>query len=207
MGNGLLLYGPPGCSKTLMARALATETSMNFLAVQGPELLSKWLGESERALQALFRRARAAAPCIIFFDEIDAIGSRRGGQNDSTTCERVLTQLLVEMDSTVSGGHASSNQAKGFRLANRVIVVAATNRPDLLDEALLRPGRLDKLLYVPPPDLSARQDILTLALQRTPTPRTSLPPSRTSRNLRRGARGRRQWRWCERPRSASLMTS
>ena len=141
--SGLLLYGPPGCSKTLMARALATETNMNFLAVQGPELLSKWLGESERALQTLFRRARAASPSIIFFDEIDAIAAKRGAEGgDSTTSERLLTQLLVEMDNggRGSGGDDQDGGEDGGGFGQRVVVVAATNRPDLLDDALVRYG-------------------------------------------------------------------
>ena len=149
--RGILLYGPPGCSKTLMARALATEGSMNFLAVKGPELLSKWLGESERALASLFRRARAASPAIIFFDEIDAIASHRGA-SDSPSTTRLLSQLLTEMD--------------GVKLSpRRVVVVAATNRPDLLDNALVRFGRIDRKIYVGLPDEQSRSQIFKLQLE------------------------------------------
>lgn len=154
--KGVLLFGPPGCSKTLVAKAIATESQMNFIAVQGPELLSKYLGESEKALQTLFRRARAAAPSIVFFDEVDAIACKRGGENDSQTSERLLTQMLVEMDGVSSTG------------GKRVVVVCATNRPDILDEALLRPGRLDRLIYVPPPNEDARHEILSLSLAKVP---------------------------------------
>lgn len=127
--KGVLLYGPPGCSKTLMAKAIATESSMNFLAVRGPELLSKWLGESEKAVQALFRRARAAAPAIVFFDEIDALAGVRG-EMSSGVSDRVLAQLLTELD--------------GIESLKQVVVIAATNRPDMLDPALIRPGRIDR---------------------------------------------------------------
>jgi len=146
--KGVLLYGPPGCSKTLMAKAVATESAMNFLAVRGPELLSKYLGESEKAVQALFKRARAAAPSIVFFDEIDALASARGSSNTGVN-DRVLSQLLVELD-------GSSGYGGG---AARVVVIAATNRPDMLDPALLRPGRIDRKIYVSPPDDTSRLQI------------------------------------------------
>jgi AAA family ATPase len=151
--RGVLLYGPPGCSKTLMAKALATESSMNFLAVRGPELLSKWLGESEKAVQGLFRRARAAAPSIVFFDEIDALASKRGDTSAGVN-DRVLSQLLAEID--------------GIQGLRRVVVIAATNRPDMLDSALMRPGRIDRKVYVPPPDKESREQILNLELRKMP---------------------------------------
>jgi SpoVK/Ycf46/Vps4 family AAA+-type ATPase len=153
--RGVLLYGPPGCSKTLMARALATEGHMNFLAVKGPELLSKWLGESERALASLFRRARLASPSVIFFDEVDAIASKRGGSNSGG--ERLLSQLLTELDGIQSKNDAAKKQ--------RVVVVCATNRPDLLDSALMRPGRIDRMIYVGVPDEESRFGILQISLQ------------------------------------------
>ena len=140
-----------------MARALATEGQMNFLAVKGPELLSKWLGESERALASLFRRARMASPCIIFFDEIDAIASKRGGPGDSASSGRLLSQLLTELD-----GVSSSTS---FTKHHRVVVVGATNRPDLLDTALTRPGRIDRKIYVGVPDEVSRSRIMELNLQ------------------------------------------
>uniref|UniRef100_A0A0G4GVV1 AAA+ ATPase domain-containing protein n=1 Tax=Chromera velia CCMP2878 TaxID=1169474 RepID=A0A0G4GVV1_9ALVE len=145
--RGLLLYGPPGCSKTMMARAVATESRMNFTAIKGPELFSKWVGESERAIRELFRRARQNAPCVVFFDEIDAVGVDREQQGDAGGVgARVLSQLLNEMD--------------GVSSVRQVVVIGATNRPDLLDAALLRPGRFDRLLYVGLPDLKARAQIL-----------------------------------------------
>ncbi|KAH8116823.1 AAA family ATPase [Phellopilus nigrolimitatus] len=145
--RGVLLYGPPGCSKTLTARALATESGINFLAVKGPELLNKFVGESERAVREIFRKARAASPSIIFFDEIDALGTSRS--SEASTGERhegVLTTLLNEMD--------------GVQELLGVTVVAATNRPDVIDSALMRPGRLDRILYVGPPDRKGRIEIL-----------------------------------------------
>jgi len=154
---GVLLYGPPGCSKTMLARAIATESSMNFLTVLGPELLSMWLGDSERALHAVFLQARATSPAIIFFDEIDSLALRRTNSalpSESAATDRVLAQLLVELDGIAS--HA------------RICVVAATNRPDLLDPALMRPGRLDYLLYIPPPDYFSRCEILVSSLKRMP---------------------------------------
>lgn len=146
--KGVLLYGPPGCSKTLTAKALATESSMNFIAIKGPELFSKWVGESEKAVQAIFRKARAAAPTVVFFDEIDAIASQRGGDGGSQVADRVLSQLLTELD--------------GIEPLKQVLVVAATNRPDLIDSALMRPGRIDRVLFVGPPDLQARREILAI---------------------------------------------
>lgn len=152
--KGVLLYGPPGCSKTLTAKALATESSMNFIAIKGPELFSKWVGESEKAVQAIFRKARAAAPTVVFFDEIDAIASQRGGDGGSQVADRVLSQLLTELD--------------GIEPLKQVLVVAATNRPDLIDSALMRPGRIDRVLFVGPPDLQARREILTIHCKRMP---------------------------------------
>jgi len=158
--RGILLYGPPGCSKTLTARALATEGQMNFLAVKGPELLSKWLGESERALASLFRRARLASPAIIFFDEMDAIAAKRGS-GDSASSSRMLSQLLTELDGVSSGGSKDGKMP-------RVVVVGATNRPDLLDPALTRPGRMDRMIYVGPPDLASRERIFAIGLKARP---------------------------------------
>lgn len=154
--RGILMYGPPGCSKTLIARALATESGLNFLAVKGPELFSKWVGESERAVRQVFHKARAAAPSIIFFDEIDALASRRGSGDDgvSNVSDRVLTQLLTELD--------------GVETLQDVVTVAATNRPDMIDRALLRPGRIDRILYVPLPDRDARKEIFQIHLANTP---------------------------------------
>ncbi|OJJ06884.1 hypothetical protein ASPVEDRAFT_33145 [Aspergillus versicolor CBS 583.65] len=144
--KGILLYGPPGCSKTLTVKALATEAGLNFMAVKGAEILSMYVGESERALREVFRKARSARPSIIFFDEIDAIASRRG--NASQGGVNVLTTLLNEMD--------------GIEELRSVLVVAATNKPEVLDPALMRPGRLDNILYIGPPDLEARKEIISI---------------------------------------------
>ena len=147
--RGILLYGPPGCGKTLLARAVATESEANFISVKGPEIFSKWVGESERAIREIFRKARMAAPCIIYFDELDSIVPIRGyGYGDSMVTERVITQLLTELD--------------GVERLDNVVVIGATNRPDMLDPALLRPGRFDRLVYVPPPDLNARIEIFKI---------------------------------------------
>ncbi|CAL1536859.1 unnamed protein product [Lymnaea stagnalis] len=144
--RGLLMYGPPGCSKTMVARALATESKLNFLAVKGPELFNQYVGQSEKAVREVFRKARSAAPSIIFFDEIDAIAAKRGSSCGSGVDDRVLTQLLTEMD--------------GLEFLKDVFIMAATNRPDKIDNALLRPGRFDSLVYVPLPDDSTREEIL-----------------------------------------------
>jgi SpoVK/Ycf46/Vps4 family AAA+-type ATPase len=162
--KGILLYGPPGCSKTLMARALATQGHMNFLAVKGPELLSKWLGESERALASLFRRARMASPSIVFFDEIDAIACKRGMGNEGST-NRLLSQLLTELDGVNHLGSAALANAGVGKKLPRVVVIGATNRPDLLDPALTRPGRIDRKIYVGVPDQASRAQIFRLSLQ------------------------------------------
>ncbi len=153
--RGILLYGPPGTGKTLLAKAVATESEANFIAVKGPEILSKWVGESEKAVREIFKRARQAAPCIIFFDEIDSIAPRRGlGYGDSGVTERIVNQLLTEMD--------------GLQRTKDVVVMAATNRPDILDPALLRPGRFDRIIYVPPPDEEARYEIFKIHTKRMP---------------------------------------
>ena len=147
--RGILLYGLPGTGKTLLARAVATESEANFIAVKGPEMLSKWVGESERAVRETFRKARMAAPAIIFFDEIDAVVPMRGsGIGDSHVTERVISQLLTELD--------------GLEKLENVVVIAATNRPDLIDSALLRPGRFDRLVLVPAPDKKARLEIFKI---------------------------------------------
>ena len=146
--KGILLYGPPGTGKTLLAKAVATESQANFISVKGPEFLSKWVGESEKAVRETFRKARQAAPCVIFLDEIDAIAPVRGRSSDSGVTERVISQILTEMD--------------GLEPLHNVIVIAATNRPDIIDPALLRPGRFDRLVYIPPPELEARKEILKI---------------------------------------------
>jgi len=147
--RGILLYGPPGCGKTLLARAVATETKANFISIKGPELLSKYVGESEKAIREIFRKAKMAAPCIIFFDEFDSIAPSRGRHTtDSGVSEKVLSQFLTELD--------------GLEVKKDIIVIAATNRPDILDPALIRPGRIDRILLVPAPDEEGREKILKI---------------------------------------------
>ncbi len=145
--KGILLYGPPGTGKTMLAKAVATESEANFIAVKGPEFLNKWVGESEKAVRETFRKARQAAPCVIFMDEIDSIAPERGKGNggDDGVTERVISQMLTEMD--------------GLESLNNVVVIAATNRPDIMDPALLRPGRFDKSIFIGPPDKDSRRSI------------------------------------------------
>ena len=139
--QGILLYGPPGCSKTMIAKALATESGLNFIAIKGPELFSKYVGDTEKAIREIFRKARLSSPSIIFFDEIDAMATQRG-DDDTSVSDRALCQLLNEMD--------------GVEARSQVIVVAATNRLDIIGSALLRPGRFDRLVHVPLPDEATR---------------------------------------------------
>ena len=147
--KGILLYGPPGCGKTLLARAVATESEANFISIKGPELLSKWVGESEKAIREIFRKAKMASPCIIFFDEFDSIAPSRGRHtSDSGVSEKVLSQFLTELD--------------GLEVSKDLVVIAATNRPDILDPALIRPGRIDRILLVPLPDEAGRLEILKI---------------------------------------------
>lgn len=153
--RGVLLYGPPGCGKTLLARAVATEAEGNFISIKGPELLSKWVGESEKAVREVFRKAKLASPCIIFFDELDSVAPRRGSVNtDSGVTERVISQLLTELD--------------GLSSSKDIVLIAATNRPDILDPALIRPGRIDRLCYVPPPSVQEREEILKIFVKKMP---------------------------------------
>lgn len=146
--KGILLYGPPGTGKTMLAKAVATESEANFISVKGPEFLNKWVGESEKAVRETFRKARQASPCVIFMDEIDSIAPERGTGGDSNVTERVISQMLTEMD--------------GLEAINNVVVIAATNRPDIMDPALLRPGRFDKSIYIGPPDNESRESIFRI---------------------------------------------
>merc|ERR1712176_764966 len=152
--RGVLFYGPPGCGKTMLAKAVATECSANFVSIKGPELLTMWFGESEANVREVFDKARAAAPCVLFFDELDSIGTARGSGSAGGASDRVMNQLLTEID--------------GVGAKKNVFFVGATNRPELLDEALLRPGRLDQLIYIPLPDLPARQNVLESTLRKSP---------------------------------------
>jgi len=152
--KGILLYGPPGTGKTMLAKAVATESQANFISVKGPEFLSKWVGESEKAVRETFRKAKQSAPCIIFFDEIDSIAHARGNGGDSHVTERVVSQMLSEID--------------GLEELHNVTVIAATNRPDIIDPALLRPGRIDRLVFVTPPDEKARHEIFSIHLANKP---------------------------------------
>ena len=152
--RGILLFGPPGTGKTLLAKAVANESEANFISIKGPELLSKWVGESEKAVREIFRKARQASPSVIFFDEIDSITPRRGLSSDSTVTERVISQFLTELD--------------GLESLTDVVIMAGTNRPDIVDPALLRPGRFDRLIYVPAPTVEGRKDILDIYTRKMP---------------------------------------
>jgi len=153
--KGILLFGPPGCGKTMLARAVATESEANFISIKGPELFSKWVGESEKAIREVFRKGRTAAPSIVFFDELDSVAPRRGmGLGDSGASERVISQLLTEMD--------------GIESLVNVVVIGASNRPDIIDPAILRPGRFDRLIYVPAPDHATRLQILRIHTRNMP---------------------------------------
>jgi transitional endoplasmic reticulum ATPase len=144
--NGILLFGPPGCGKTLLAKAIATESKSNFISIKGPEVFSKWVGESEKAIREIFRKARQSAPSIIYFDEIDAISSGRGEYAGTQTFASIVNQILVEMD--------------GIENRKGIVTIASTNRPDIVDPAFLRPGRFDRLIYVEAPDFDSRIKIL-----------------------------------------------
>ncbi|MFN3654722.1 MAG: AAA family ATPase, partial [Candidatus Nitrosotenuis sp.] len=152
--KGILLYGPPGTGKTLIAKALAKMTESNFIAIKGPELLSKWVGESEKGVREVFRKARQAAPCIIFFDEIDALAPRRSGADSSHVSENVVSQILTEID--------------GLEELHNVLIIGATNRLDIVDEALLRPGRFDRIIEVPKPDAPGRKHIFEIHTKKKP---------------------------------------
>ena len=148
MPRGILLHGPSGTGKTLMAKAVATQSEANFVSVRGPELLSKWVGESERGIREIFKRARQSAPCVIFFDEIDSIAPIRGAGGETAVTERVVSQLLTELD--------------GMENMHGVVVLAATNRADMIDPALLRPGRFDKIIQIPLPDKESRKSVIEI---------------------------------------------
>lgn len=154
--KGVLFYGPPGCGKTLLAKAIANECGLNFISIKGPELLTMWFGQSEANVRDLFDKARAAAPCILFFDEIDSIAKARGGGRDggSDASDRVINQILTEID--------------GVGAKKSVFVIGATNRPDILDSAVTRPGRLDQLIYIPLPDFKSRVSVFKSNLRRSP---------------------------------------
>ena len=153
--KGVLFYGPPGCGKTLLAKAIANECGANFISIKGPELLTMWFGESEANVRDLFDKARAAAPCILFFDEMDSIAKARGsGSGGSEAGDRVINQILTEID--------------GVGARKSVFVIGATNRPDILDSAITRPGRLDQLVYIPLPDYGSRLSIFNANLRKSP---------------------------------------
>merc|ERR550537_1602519 len=154
--KGVLFYGPPGCGKTLLAKAVANECQANFVSIKGPELLTMWFGESESNVREVFEKARAAAPCVLFFDELDSVGTARGssGGDAGGAGDRVMNQILTEMD--------------GMNAKKSVFIIGATNRPDIIDPAVLRPGRLDQLIYIPLPDEDSRINILKSVTRKSP---------------------------------------
>nr|CCC93719.1 putative Transitional endoplasmic reticulum ATPase [Trypanosoma congolense IL3000] len=152
--RGVLFYGPPGCGKTLLAKAIATECQANFISIKGPELLTMWFGESEANVRDVFDKARAAAPCVLFFDELDSVARARGNSGDGGASDRVINQILTEMD--------------GMSSKKNVFIIGATNRPDVLDPAVMRPGRLDQLIYIPLPDKASRVAILKASFRKSP---------------------------------------
>merc|ERR1719329_1513714 len=154
--RGVLLYGPPGCGKTLLAKAIATECQANFISIKGPELLTMWFGESEANVREIFDKARQSAPCVLFFDELDSIARARGssGGDAGGAGDRVMNQMLTEMD--------------GVGSKKNVFIIGATNRPDIIDPALMRPGRLDQLIYIPLPDEGSRRQIFKAVLRKSP---------------------------------------
>lgn len=154
--KGVLFYGPPGCGKTLLAKAIANECQANFISIKGPELLTMWFGESEANVRDVFDKARSAAPCVLFFDELDSIAKARGGNvgDGGGAADRVINQVLTEMD--------------GMNVKKNVFIIGATNRPDIIDPAILRPGRLDQLIYIPLPDEASRVSILSACLRKSP---------------------------------------
>jgi transitional endoplasmic reticulum ATPase len=154
--KGVLFYGPPGCGKTLLAKAIANECQANFISIKGPELLTMWFGESEANVRDIFDKARSASPCVLFFDELDAIAKARGSSlgDAGGAADRVINQLLTEMD--------------GMGAKKNVFIIGATNRPDIIDPAILRPGRLDQLIYIPLPDLGSRMQVLKSCLRHSP---------------------------------------
>lgn len=159
--KGILLYGPPGTGKTLLAKAVASNSEANFISIRGPELLSKWVGESEKGIREVFRKAKQASPCIIFFDEIDSIAQRRGSETaGSGVTERMISQMLTELD--------------GMELLNGVVVIGATNRLDIIDDALLRPGRFDNVIEIPIPDIDSRKQIIEIHIKKKPIDNKSL---------------------------------
>ena len=154
--SGVLFYGPPGCGKTLLAKAIANECQANFISIKGPEMLTMWFGESEANIREVFDKARQASPCVLFFDELDSIAKSRGGSAGDAggAADRVINQILTEMD--------------GMGAKKNVFIIGATNRPDIIDGAIMRPGRLDQLIYIPLPDEESRISILKANLRKSP---------------------------------------